>query len=460
MISRLLLGTSLALVAMQPAVPGLPQLALESYPATARSAIAAAYAAAQARPADAKAAGDLGRVLHAWEQWDAARGAYARAQALAPAAFEWRYLDALVLRRLARPDQAVTALREALARAPDYLPAKLTLAEALLEAGHLDEARRGFEGLSDPASAPAVHFGLGTIAARQGRHADAVGHLERAIALYPEFAAAHYAVARAYRALGRREDAEAALARHARYGAQWPAVEDPVLAAVSALREDAGALVQRGVKRADAGDIEGAIAAHVAAVALDPSFAQAHANLIGLYGRVRNWEKAAEHYRAVVTLAVNVSDAHYDYGVLLGLQEQWDGAADAYRAALALNPQHAQARNNLGQILERQKKLDEAASEYRRAVDSQPTLRIARFNLGRMLIATGRHDEAIVELARLTEPRDAEAPRYLFALATAHIRAGHRDEGVKWATEAQSLAERHGDTALAAAIERDLARIR
>lgn len=457
--SALLVGAWLG-VAAQTAVPPLPRVALETYPPAARTAIAAAYAAAEKSPADATAAGDLGRVLHAWEQWDAARGAYARAQALAPAAFEWRYLDAVVLRRLARPDQAVTALREALVRAPNYLPAKLALAEALLEAGQLDDARRLFEGLSDPASAPAVQFGLGTIAAREGRHSDAVSHIERAIALYPEFAAAHYAVARAYRALGRREDAEAALARHARYGAQWPAVEDPVLAGVSALREDAGALVQRGVKRAEAGDIEGAIAVHVAALARDPSFAQAHANLIGLYGRVRNWEKAAEHYRAVVKLAVNVSDAHYDYGVLLGLQEQWDAAAEAYRQALALNPQHAQARNNLGQILERQKKPDEAFAEYQRAVDSQPTLRIARFNLGRMLIAKGRDDAAIVELAKLAEPRDAEAPRYLFALATAHLRAGHRDEAIKWATEAKLLAEQHGDTALAAAIERDLARIR
>ena len=56
--------------------------------------------------------------------------------------------------------------------------------------------------------------------------------------------------------------------------------------------------------------------------------------------------------------------------------------------------------------------------------------------------------------------RDAEAPRYLFALATAHVRAGHRDDAVKWATEAKTLAERYGDTALAAAIERDLAKIK
>jgi len=458
-ICALLISTSLA-VAWQSAAPPLPALALDTYPSAARSAIAAALAAAQARPSDAGATGDLGRVLHAWEQWDAARGAYARARALAPAAFEWRYLDAVLLRRLARPDEAVASLREAVVRAPGYLPAKLTLAETLLETGNLDDSRRLFEGLTDPTSAPAVQFGLGTIAARQGRHADAVGHLEKAIALFPEFAAAHYAVARAYRALGRREDAEAALARHARFGARWPAVEDPVLAGVAALREDAGALVQRGVKQADEGDIEGAIAAHEAALGLNPSFAQAHANLIPLYGRVRNWTKAEEHYRAVVTLGVNVADAHYDYGVLLRLQEQWDEAAAAYRRALDLNPLHAQARNNLGQILEREQRLEEASAEYQRAVDSQPTLRIARFNLGRMLIARGQNDRAIVELAKLAEPKDAEAPRYLFALATAHLRSGHRDEAVKWATDAKALAERYGDTALAAAIERDLARIR
>jgi Tfp pilus assembly protein PilF len=142
------------------------------------------------------------------------------------------------------------------------------------------------------------------------------------------------------------------------------------------------------------------------------------------------------------------------------LQEKWHLAADVYRQALALNPLHAHAHNNLGQILERQGKPAAAAAEYQAAIDSDPTLRIARFNLGRMLIGQGQNDRAITELAKLTEPRDAEAPRYLFALATAHLRAGHRDEALTWATDAKALAERYGDTALASAIERDLARIR
>ena len=77
-----------------------------------------------------------------------------------------------------------------------------------------------------------------------------------------------------------------------------------------------------------------------------------------------------------------------------------------------------------------------------------------------MLVADARFDEAIVELAKLTEPRDAETPRYLFALAAAHVRAGHRSEGLTWATEARRLALEYGQTALAASIERDLATIK
>jgi len=233
-----------------------------------------------------------------------------------------------------------------------------------------------------------------------------------------------------------------------------------VLAGVAALRDDESASLQRGLKLAEAGDLAGAIAAHEAALARDPSIAQAHANLISLYGRTGNWAKAEEHYRAVVALGVNLADAHYDYGVLLGLQEQWDLAADAYRKAIAVNPQHAQAHHNLGQLLERQRRFEAAADEYRRAVESQPTFRRARFNLGRMLIGLGKNDEAIQELEQLKEPRDSEAPQYLFALATAYVRAGRKDDGVRWAIDAKNLAIEQGQRELADAIDRELARLR
>jgi len=444
----------------QSPAPPLPTLALETYPAAAREAIARAHRNAVATPTDGEASGALGRVLQAWEQWDDSHVAYVRAQVLAPRTFDWHYLDAVVLQRLGRPAEAAAQLREALTITSDYLPARVKLAEVLLDAGQLEESRTLFSAIKDPAAEPSVEFGLGRIDAAEGHHESAVPHLERAIALFPEFGAAHYALALSFRALGRREAAQAALAQHTRFGARWPAVPDPILDGVNALRDDPSALLQRGIKLAGADDLDGAIAAHEAALKIDPSLAQAHANLISLYGRQQNWAKADEHYRAVVALGVNVADAHYDYGVLLGLQERWDEAAEAYRRALALNPLHAQAHNNLGQILERSRQYEEASAEYRRAVESQPTLRIARFNLARMLIAFKRPDEAVTELQKLTQPRDAEAPRYLFALSTAYVQSGHRDEGVKWATEARDLALKFGDQTLADAIDRNLATIR
>jgi Tfp pilus assembly protein PilF len=111
--------------------------------------------------------------------------------------------------------------------------------------------------------------------------------------------------------------------------------------------------MRRGIELAEKGDTEGATAALEGALARDASLVTAHAALISLYGRTRNWAKGEEHYKAVVASGAELGDAHFDYGVLLGLQEKWDLAAEAYRKAIEVNPGQANARNNLGQILER-----------------------------------------------------------------------------------------------------------
>jgi protein O-GlcNAc transferase len=443
------------------AAPPLPELKLDSFPGAARDAISRVSREAAARPNDVAAIGALARTLHAWEQWESAHQTYERLHHLDPNTFDWHYLDAVVLQRLARHADATVHLRRALAISPNYLPARVKLAEALLETGHLDESKSLFAALVKEAAAePAALVGLGRIAAAQGRHDEAVGYLERAVKLFPQFGAAHYALARSYRALGRVDEARRALALHQQHGALWPGLNDGVLARVTALREDARGHVRRGMKLADEGDLAGAIAAHEAALVIDPSLADAHSNLISMYGRSGQWAKAEQHYRAVVARGVNLADAHYDYGVLLGLQEKWDLAADAYRQALAINPLHAQARNNLGQILERNRQFDDAAREYRKALESQPGFRLARFNLGRMLIALDQPREAVSELQKLVEPRDAESARYLFALSVALVRAGQKEEGIKWATDARRLALEFGQHDLAAAIERDLERLK
>jgi tetratricopeptide (TPR) repeat protein len=287
-----------------------------------------------------------------------------------------------------------------------------------------------------------------------------VTRLQRAIALFPEWGAAHYALALSLRALGRRDEATRALEKHTQYGARWPAIEDPLLAKVNAVRTDPAARLRRAQRLADDGDAGAAIVEYEAALAVDRTMSVAHESLIKLYGARRDWARAEEHYRAAVALGVTHAELHYDYGVLMGMQEQWDRAADAYQQAIAINPMHAEAHNNLGQVLERKRQLEPALDEYRRALDSQPTFRLARFNMGRMLIALGRPSDAIGVLESLLEPQDAESARYVFALSVANIRSGNKEAGVKWAAEARRRATESGQNDLAAAIDREMASIK
>lgn len=449
----LLTGALIAPRAGAQQAPPLPLVSIDLFPPAAREAVSRAYRDAELRPQDPDAAGALGRTLHAWEQWDAAHQAYARAQSLAPRVFAWAYLDAVVLLRLARHADAAAALRRAAALDGKYLPLRLKLAEALFEAGkHADAAQLASLLVKEPDAEPVGRLLLGRVAAAEGHHAIAVDHLRRAVALFPSWGAAHYALGLSYRALDRREDARRALDLHARYGPQWPPANDPVLASVEATREDGPAVLARAVTLAQRGDVEGAIAAHHRALERDPGLFQAHANLIGLYGRVGEWARAEAHYQAALAPGAEVGDVHYDYGVLLGLQQRWGEAAEAYRRAIAVNPWHPVAHNNLGEALERQGRLPDALAAYREALDRQPEFRLARFNTGRMLLAAGKAADAVAMLVTLAESRDEQAPRFLFALAVAQTRAGYRDEGVRSAAEAHRLAIKHGQSALAATI--------
>jgi tetratricopeptide (TPR) repeat protein len=443
------------------AVPPLPAVAVETFPPDARESIQAALAKAAAAPSDAMAVGGLGITLQAWEQWEAAHAAYQRAQALAPEAADWWHLDGLVLLRMARYGEAAGAFESALRRQPEFTAARARLAEARFEEGRLEASGEAYQALaSRPEAAPVGALGLGRIAARQGRHHDAVGHFEKAVALYPEFAAAYYGLAQSLRALGRRTEAAAALEQQRRHGTRWPAIDDPFAGRVSLVRDDPRGHLFRGLRLAELGDLDGAIKAHEEAIARNPSLAQARANLISLYGQAGKFADAERHYRALLEIAYNLDEAHYNYGVLLGLQKRWAESEQAFANAVAVNPLHAQARNNLGQMLEARGDVAGALEQYRAAVAAEPGLRVARYNLGRMYLAQKRPADAVAEFDRLREPADAESARYLYALAVAHVQAGNRERGVVLAREARARAEQFGQAALVAAIDRDLATLR
>lgn len=466
---RVALGWTLALAAVtacgtapapETAAPPIPEIRTEAFPAEVRPQIESRLRAARAEPDNGRASGELAMLLHAREQLEQAAAWYRRAAALQPLTLRWRYYLGVVEAERGNAQAAVESLEAALGIDVGFSPARRRYADALLSLNRLDAAAEAYESLiagdADDASA---RFGLGRVRALQGRTEEAIEHLSEAVRLVPDYGAAYYELSLAYRDAGRVDDARRSLELYEqRKGAPRP--DDPLMAAVEALAQGAGDAVRRGVELETRGDLGGAIREHLRALEADPSLVQAHVNLVSLYGRSGEPDKAAEHYRAALELNPGQADLHYNYGVLLYTREKYAEARAAFEKALEANPSYALAHNNLGQILEREGRVDKAAEHYRAAVKAQPQYRLARFHLGRMLLAKQRPDEAAAQFQQALEPRDEMTPQVLFALAAARAQAGDRAAALLRGEEAHALAQQMGQDELARRIEQDLARLR
>ena len=438
----------------------LPRLNLDALPPPVRSGLQEAYDIASARPRDPTALGRLGMLLHAYEQYSAADACYRGARELAPGSISWTYLSAVVDAQLGRYMAAAAGFRRALAIEPGYWPARLRLADALMRGADLDGSRREYEALvRDFPELAIAHYGLGRLLWIGGDAAAAMERYQRAIELEPEFGRAHYALALAYRDAGAGGRAETHLNAYRRLGPRRPVPADRLLDHIRSLKRTGRDLLAEGARLGAAGHLLESIAVHLKAVEADPSDAQAHVNLISLYGRTGQPEKAAEHYRAAVALGSSLTEAHYNYGVLQAAAKRYPEAAAAFGKALAVDPFYAPAHHNLAALLARQGRLGDAASHYGRAIANDPQHRGARVGLGRVLMALGRPRDAIDQLRRVLVPEDAETARYRYALATAYLAAGDAAKAREHGQQALGRARDLGQTGLAASIEQWLRRI-
>jgi serine/threonine protein kinase/tetratricopeptide (TPR) repeat protein len=156
----------------------------------------------------------------------------------------------------------------------------------------------------------------------------AIEYFERAIALQPDYAAAHAALSLAWGSL---RDLGFSLEEGARGSAALKALElDPNLSeAHSAM---AGA-------RFDAWDWDGAVKAHRRALELNPDSLDAcgcYATVLAALGRFTEAIAIAEHGAKVNPLS---SFMHFNYGVVLYLARRYDAAVMHTKRAIELEPQ-------------------------------------------------------------------------------------------------------------------------
>ncbi|MCP5116088.1 MAG: tetratricopeptide repeat protein, partial [bacterium] len=235
----ILLSLLLGCAASQPSLPELPELDLNAFPEGIRAELEPALRAARSQPDDSRLVGELGKLLHANDQFEAAVPCYERVAALEPARFAWRYYLGDVLEKTGETARAVEVSREALRLRPDYTPAKLQLANALLAINEMEEARGIYEALvNDAPHLAAAHYGLGRVLTAQGHRDEALSSYVTAAGLDPKAGAVHYALALAYQRAGEGAKAKEHMAIAEQTNRAQPGVVDPAMEEVWKLGRD------------------------------------------------------------------------------------------------------------------------------------------------------------------------------------------------------------------------------
>ena len=183
-------------------------------------------------------------------------------------------------------------------------------------------------------------------------------------------------------------------------------------------------LLAKAKTAAAVGRLDEAVLLHKQALEIDPRQEQTHINLVSLYGRLKQYQRAEEHYRSAVAVNPNRDEAHYNYAVMLTVQRRLPEAVAAYTRAIELNPSNAEARNNLGYLLAEQRQFAQALEHVKKALESRPDYPQAHYNAGMIYLARGQTHQAAKHLEAAIRPNDQNAPRYLQSLARIYAATG------------------------------------
>jgi len=333
---------------------------------------------------------------------DVADIAFYDANQLAPQDARWFYLRGVLANARKRSADARANFEAALALDQNYLPIRYRLADTLIELGDLDGAHKlldvAFAQRKDIAVLPAM---LRRLEIRQQRYAEAITHLQAALALEPQANALYKDLADAYTAQG---NTSAAKDAQAKAGAMPPSLADPLVAGIFGNVAPTSAPPLSGTPLQQARQL---LAQRRFALARDkveellkaqPEDAEAlalAARLDALYGESTQAAGEAEH---ALKLAPNSANTNLSAGMVYEFAGDDAKARTHYQRALQADPKQPDARLLLGNALMRNGEFAQAAEQYRQLAAIAPANDNADARVAAALVAAGKCGDALVDL--------------------------------------------------------------
>lgn len=380
--------------------PAPPVIDLTGFEGIIAEQIQGARSEVLGQPRSGSAWGRLGLVLQAHELSDEARLCFARAERLAPNEPRWLYFHALLLAQESS-DQAIDKFRQAADRTgaqQNFI--RLRFAQALAEAGRIDEAEAQFKNLTQANTDQApVALGLAGLARSRG-HLDEARQLLQSCLKSPFTARqAHSLLGSIERQLGNTTAASTATQMAATLPPDqpWP---DPLAVEAAQYRIGRKAWSDAAQQLLEQNRINEA----------EPIVAQLTKNypdapegwlLLGRLRFVRNDCAAAEPaLRRHLQLATNSVNGHFQLGIALLCLERYPESAASLQKAIELKPDFGEAHFNHGFALARSGRGPEAIAALRQAVRYSPDFVDSYVILADLLIQTGEKAEARSLLSR------------------------------------------------------------
>lgn len=384
-----------------------------------RADLVAALANPSVGDADvAEAFGVLGELLHAYEMFDSAAVCYRNAGRLSPRDYRWLHLLADVERRRGSLAEAAKLHEAALRVSTDDVPTLIQRGEVLLELNEVERAGESFRTALhlDPSSA-AARAGMGNVALARRDYAEAVASLEAALEAVPQATRLHYALAMAYRGLGRMEEARRHLALNGPVGLRAP---DPLIDGLRQLLQGERVHILRGRLAFAKGRYADAEAEFRRAVDAAPGSAPALVNLGSTLGKLGDVDGALKSYRQALAAAPDNAAAHFNSGLLLGNLDRHTEAAEHLGVAADAWPEDAEAQRLLAKELAAAGREEEAVRRYALASRLDPTNEETVLDGADLMVRLRRFREAreVLEAAHRRTPergRTALALAYLLA---------------------------------------------
>ena len=400
------------------------------------------------RPNDAQAHGLLGNLYAGNGFPHLAMPCYAKAASLDPSNSRWLYYWANLARTTGLAREAEETLRKVIALEPDYAPAHEQLAWLLLDRNAMDEAARIFElVIRLRADNAGGYVGLANIRLSRDENQSAVDLLLRATEMAPHRADIHYLLARAYRKLGRLNEAQRELTS-ARGGGEAMVV-DPWLASIGragvtypARAMTAVALVKQGrvseavpifekllVERPSEihildhlasaykslGRADDALDLLKRALALREDFFQTHSSIAVVLGELGDLAGALQHAERATQLAPNLAKPFVTKALILSKLGRYDEALLSVRRAYRLQPQDPEVNVRLGDVLRESRRWGEALTAYSKAIELKSDSILAWIRVGEIYYRLGRYDRAVTNFraALDIDPNDQQVRRLL-----------------------------------------------